>query len=92
MARVKVQSVTPSGGKGLNKRELYATVCWYYPQYTLEQVSKMPARDVRLLLSIARREEAKKNYNLVQIVASPHSKKGENVKKLLEHFEKMAKE
>ena len=88
MATVKVKQVTRDG-RGLSKRELYATVCYYYPQYTLKQVQEMPARDIQLLINTARKLEAAQNYNLTQIVAAPHSKKGANVKKLLDHFEKM---
>lgn len=74
-----------SGGK---KRELYAEVCYFYPQYTLKEVAQLPARDVKLLLKVARRQEALRNFNLVQIVASPHTKKGMGVKKLSDYFKK----
>lgn len=73
-----------------NKRELYATVCYYYPQYTLKMVQDMAARDLNLLITTARRLEALKMYNLTQIVAAPHSKKGKGVSKLLEYFKKVA--
>ncbi len=88
MARVKVQQAA-SDKSGVSKRELYATVCYYYPQYKLSEVQSLPARDIQLLLKTAKRLEASQNYNLTQIVASPHSKKGAGVKKLLEHFQKM---
>lgn len=71
-----------------NKREIYAEVAYYYPQYTLEEVSKLPARDITLLLRIAHRQEAMKMFNLTQIVASPHTKKGQGVKKLSDYFKK----
>lgn len=86
MARVKVQRVTPSN-QGVSKRELYATVCYYFPAYKLTDVQELPARDVKLLLETVKKLEASKNYNLTQIAAAPHSKKGANVKKLLEHFQ-----
>ena len=75
--------------KKAKKREIYAEVCYYYPQYTLEEVSKLPARDIQLLLDIAQKKQAELLYNLVQIVAAPHTKKGEGVKKLSEHFKKV---
>lgn len=86
MARVKVQKVAPSS-KGVSKRELYATICYYFPAYKLTDVQDLPARDVKLLLDTVQKLQASQNYNLTQIVAAPHSKKGANVKKLLEHFE-----
>ena len=63
-------------------------MCYYYPQYTLEEVAKLPARDISLLLKIARKQEARKMYNLVQVVASPHTKKGQGVKKLSDYYKK----
>ena len=89
MAEIKVKRVT-SKDKGFTKRELYATVCFYFPQYTLKQVQKLPARDVQLLLKTARKLEAQRMYNLTQIVAAPHSRKQVNVKKLIDYFKKIA--
>lgn len=70
------------------KREVYAEVAYYYPQYTLKEVSELPARDITLLLKTARRLKAAEMFNLVQIVASPHTKKGQGVKKLSDYFKK----
>ena len=91
MARVVAKKIPVASGR-LQKRELYAQVCYYYPQYTLKGVARLPYRDVLLLLKTAHRIEATRNYNLTAIAAAPHSKKQINVKKLLEHFEKQAKE
>ena len=91
MARIKVQRVDGGKDNKLSKRELYATVCYHYPQYKLKQVEKMSARDVKLLLSTAQKQEAVKMYNLTAIAAAPHSKRQTNVKKLLDHFSKLAK-
>jgi hypothetical protein len=74
----------------LSKRELYATVCFYYPQYTLRDAQRLPARDIRLLIRTAKKHEAMKMYNLIQIAAAPHTKKGQGVKKLLAHFKRLA--
>lgn len=74
-----------------SNRETWARVCYYYPQYTLESASKLPIRDLRLLLKIAERIEAERNYNMVQIVAAPHTKKGKGVKDLTDHFRKLMK-
>lgn len=67
-------------------RKLYAQVCYFYPQYTLAQARKLPARDVALLLREAAHQEAARNYSLTQIVAAPHSEKGEAIGQLLDHF------
>lgn len=77
---------TPSSSQ--HKREIYAEVCYYYPQYKLDEVAKLPARDITLLLKVAHRMKAMEYYNLVQVVASPHTKKGQGVKKLSDHFKK----
>lgn len=70
------------------KREVYAEVAYYYPQYTLQEVASLPARDITLLLKTARRLRAMEMFNLIQIVASPHTKKGQGVKKLSDYFKK----
>jgi hypothetical protein len=89
MARVRAQQV-PTEAVSINKREMYATVCYYFPQYTLRQVAKLPFRDVKLLIKTAQRIEAGKMYNFTQIAAAPHTKKMQSVKKLSEHFKKQA--
>lgn len=88
MAVIKAK---PIGSKQTNpqeKREIYSEVAYYYPQYTLEQVQALPARDITLLLKTARRMKAMENFNLLQIVAAPHTKKGQGVKKLSDYFKK----
>lgn len=72
--------------KGQSKREIYAEVCYFYPQYTLEEVAQLPARDIQLLLKVARKQEATKMYNLLQVVSAPHTKKGQGVKTLSKYF------
>lgn len=90
MARIKVQPVA-SKGAGLSKRELYATVCWYYPQYQLHQVQALSARDLNLLLKTAQRQEARMLLNLTQIAAAPHTKNGQGVKNLIQKFKDATK-
>ena len=85
--RVKAQPI-PTTNKKVNKRELWATVCYYYPQYTLEEASKLPVRDIKLLLRVAEKMEAGKRYEYTQIVAAPHTKKGKGVKQLTEYYRK----
>lgn len=89
MAEIKPQRIK-SSDRGLSKRKLYAKVCYYYPRYSLKEVEALSARDVRLLLKTAQEEQAALMHNLVLIVQAPHSKKQTNVKKLLDHFKKLA--
>lgn len=88
MVKVEVQKA-PTSKNGQYKRELYASICFYYPKYDLKDIDKMPARDLSLLLRTAHKIEASRFYNLTQIAAAPHSRKGESIKKLLRHYEKV---
>lgn len=89
MAVIRPQRVT-SKAKGASKREIYATVAYYFQQYTLTEVQAMPYRDVKLLLKTAQRQQASYFYNMTLIAQAPHTKKQANVKKLTEHFKKLA--
>lgn len=91
MADIKVAKVEGGASSKPTRRELYAQVCLYYPQYDLQQASRLTARDLYLLLREAYKREALRNYNTMQIVAAPHSKKGEAIGKLLSHFKEMMK-
>nr|DAO33664.1 MAG TPA: hypothetical protein [Caudoviricetes sp.] len=91
MAVVAVAQPVPSSEDTTSDREIWATVAYYYPQYTLKEASKLPARDIKLLIKTAKKLEAQKMFNLTQIAAAPHTKKGEGVKKLSEHFKRLAK-
>lgn len=66
--------------------------CYFYPQYKLAEISKIPARDLYLLIKTAQKMEAIKMFNYTQIAAAPHTKKGGGVKKLAEHFKRMSTE
>ena len=70
----------------LSKREQWAKVAYYYPQYTLEEASKLSLRDIKLLLKTVEREKAIDKYDLVQIAAAPHTEKGKGVKQLGDLF------
>lgn len=89
MAEISVAKVER---KQLSKRELYAQVCYYYPQYKLQEVAKLPQRDITLLIKVANQLEGLKMLNLTQIAAAPHTKKGSGVKKLTNHFKRIAKD
>ena len=71
----------------VSNRELWASICYYYPQYTLKEASQLTARDIRLLLKTAKRLEAQKMFRLTQVAAAPHTKKGEGVTQLLDMFQ-----
>ena len=89
MAKIEVAKIPQ---KDVKKRNLYARVCYFYPQYRLEDVAKMPNRDVVLLLKTAEQVEALRMLNLTQIAAAPHTKKGSGVQKLSNHFKRIAKQ
>lgn len=89
MAEIKVAKL-PSASK-MSKRELYATIAYFYPQYTLQEVQELPGRDVILLFDTAKRLQAANNVNLTQIAAAPHTSKGRGVSKLISEFRKIAK-
>jgi len=90
VAEIQVAKVPRAKSQGY-KRSLYARVCYFYPQYNLKQASELSQRDVVLLLKTADQIEALRMLNLTQISAAPHTKKGAGVKKLTEHFKKVAK-
>lgn len=92
MVKVKVAKVEDySTSAKVTKRELYATIAYYYPQYTFKEAGELKARDLYQLLNTARKLESVRYLNLVQIVASPHSKKGKAVKDLIKHYEEIIK-
>ena len=72
--------------KKLSNRELWAKVCYYYPQYTLKEASRLPLRDIKLLLRVAEREKAQDKYDFTQIASAPHTEKGKGVKQLSDYF------
>lgn len=90
MADIRVKKVVPVNGK-LSKRELYATICYHYPQYTLKEVASLPARDVQLLFRTFQKQQAILLLNLTQIAAAPHTEKGKGVASLIEQYKEASK-
>lgn len=86
MASIEVAKVE---AKQTTKREIYARLCYFYPQYTLQEAELLPQRDISLLLKIANKIEASNMLNQTQIAAAPHTDKGRGVKKLTEHFKQV---
>lgn len=84
--KVIVAKTVPTKEREVSNRELWARVCYYYPQYTLQEAAKLSVRDLKLLLKVAQKEKAQDKYDLVQIAAAPHTEKGSGVKKLSEYF------
>lgn len=78
--------------KKVNALELLAELCYYYPQYSLAAARRLPAKDVMLLLRVARRKKAEEYFNLTQIAAAPHTRKGSGVAKLSKRYSKVAKD
>lgn len=89
MADIKVQKI-PRAESRLPRRKVFATVAYHFPQYTLKEVAALPYRDVQLLLKTAQQQQAAYFHNMTLIVQAPHSKKQQNVKKLVDHFKKLA--
>lgn len=71
--------------------EIACRVVYFYPCYTLSEARRLPAKDSLMLIKIARQEYAKNYHELTNIVASPHSKNGSAVSKLLSHYREVAK-
>lgn len=91
MADIQVKRVE-SSGKKTSLRELYATVCYYFPQYTLKDAEQLSARDFNLLLKMGKKIHARHMIDVLHIVSAPHSKDKNQVKNLLEHFKKLAED
>lgn len=76
-----VHSVSGNSKKPLSNREKWATICFHYPQYTLEEASLLPARDILLLLDTANRIEAERELLLLNMIQLPHAKEGGKIAK-----------
>lgn len=88
--RVKAQPLPkPPLGSEIN-RSLYM-LCYYYPQYTLQEARQLPFNHVMALLQTARREKALEYSELLNISTAPHTKKGQGVKKLANQYKEIAR-
>lgn len=70
--------------------DLLTRVCYFYPQYTIDEAEKLADSQVRALLFQAEKQRAIELYNQTLIAAAPHTKKGKLVKKLIEQYKKIA--
>ena len=67
--RIKVAKAPRAEVKPIS---LLGTLCYYYPQYTLQEARNLPYKHVILLINTAHRIKAADNLNLLQIVAAPN--------------------
>lgn len=80
----------PSGDEQL--LEEVATVCYYYPQYTLEDIyERLPAYQVSAMIKVARREQANQLLLLNGIIHGPNAKRQEQYRKLIKNLQNQAK-
>lgn len=90
--KIKVAKVSSKSlSKSEEKIRVNATLCYYYPAYTLKMASMLPHKHKTIMLNQARRLKAKDMHDLTQVAAAPHSPKGRGVKRLIKHFEKVIK-
>ena len=78
--------------KEISVDDTLATFCYKYQQYTLAQAEKLPYKHVVKMLQTARKLEAQRMLELVNIVASPHTKKGQGVKSVIEFYRRILDE
>lgn len=69
--------------------DMLTKVCYFYPQYTLEDAEKLTNSQVTALLLQAEKQRAIELYNRTLIAAAPHSKKGKLVDKLIKQYKKI---
>lgn len=92
--KVVIHMQKPSQSASNKKKttgRLLAQLCFYYPQYTLQQARRLPYKHVIILLEEAKRMKAREYLELTQIAAAPHTKKGEGYKQLLKRYAQEAK-
>ena len=69
--------------------DLLTRVCYFYPQYTLEDAERLTDQQVMALLLQAEKQKAIEYYNLTMISAAPHSKNGKLVGTLIKQYKKI---
>ena len=88
MAVIKVQKAPKSK---VEKDDVIARFCFYFPQYKYSEAKKLPYKRIKSMLDVAQKERAIFMYELTQIVAAPNTKKGSGVKKMLEYYKGIIK-
>lgn len=70
-------------------RESWAEVCYWYPQYRLEDLDEMPIGDIEMLLSFARMHYYQDKLDMLYVTTAAQSKSG--FKKVKSNLESMIK-
>lgn len=86
-----VKSTKPPSAKRVKDQtaEDAATIAFYYPQYTLQQIyEELPAYQVAAMIKVARREQANFLLLLNGIIHGPNAKNTQPYKKLLKNLTK----
>lgn len=80
---IKIQKIPK---KKISVDDTLATFCYKFPQYTFSQAERLPYKRVLQMLKIARKLDAQRMIELVNIAAAPHTKKGQGVKNIIEYY------
>lgn len=91
--KVEVKPLTPEvkdDDSDADIVDLLTRVCYFYPQYTIDDAEKLTNSQVTALLVQAEKQRAIDYYNLTLIAAAPHTKKGKLVDKLIKQYKKIA--
>ena len=86
---IKAQKVPK---KTISVDETIATFCYKFPQYTFSQAEQLPFKRIIQMLTVAKKLEAQKMIELVNIVTAPHTKKGQGVKSVIEYYKRIINE
>lgn len=78
--------------KEISVEEILIRFCYYYQQYKLNEARQLPYKRVIQMLKFAEKERAKFFFELTQIAAAPHTKKGSGIKSLLSRYEDIIKQ
>lgn len=89
MKVIKAQKIPKSASSLVSSDELLARFCLNYPQYKFSEAKKLPYKRVILMLTVAEKEYARKMYNLMQMIAAPHTKKGVGIRSMLEYYKRI---
>ena len=81
MATAKVQKIPQ---KKVTAEHIIALFCYNFQQYTYSQARKIPYRRVMQMLSVAKKEHARKMSDMLSVVSSAQNKS--QTKKLFDKF------
>lgn len=89
MTKIKAKPIPGRKVKAKSNRDIYALICFYYPQYKLKEAQKLPARDISLLFKTIKEVEATRMFNLTQIIGAQFTKNYDGIKKLTRYYERI---